>query len=66
LSHNEILNASEEFNVDFIGLQLVPVFDTGDNDYIVFDIKNGNWCKFNIVDSIQFKQKSLLNELFRK
>jgi len=65
LSHKEILNASEELSVDFTGLQLIPIFDSGDNDYIVFDIEKSNWCKFNIVDSVQFKQKSLLSEFFR-
>jgi hypothetical protein len=66
LSHKEILNACEELSVNFIELQLIPVFDTGDNDYIVFDIENKNWCKFNIVDSVKFKQKSLLSEFFEK
>ena len=66
LSHNEILNASDELSVDFTGLRLIPIFDTGDNDYIVFDIGNDKWCKFNIVDSVKFKQKSLLSEFFRK
>ena len=66
LSHKEIFDASEELSVDFVGLQLIPIFDTGDNDYIVFDIVNDNWCKFNIVDSVKFKQKSLLNEFFKK
>jgi hypothetical protein len=66
LSHKEIINASEELSVDFTSLQLIPIFDTGDNDYIMFDIKNKNWCKFNIVDSVKFKQKSLLSEFFIK
>ena len=66
LSHKEIFNAPDELSIDFIGLQLVPIFDTGDNDYIVFDIENDNWCKFNIVDAVKFKQKALLSEFFRK
>ena len=66
LSHEEILKAPNELNVDFVGLKLIPILDTGDNDYIVFDIENNNWCKFNIVDSIKFKQLQSLGEFFRK
>jgi len=66
LSHEEILKAPNELNVDFVGLKLIPILDTGDNDYIVFDIENNNWCKFNIVDSIKFKQRQSLGEFFRK
>jgi len=65
LSHKEILNASEELSVDFNTLKIVPIFDTGDNDYIVFDVENNNWCKFNIVDSVKFKQRQLLKEFFK-
>jgi hypothetical protein len=66
LSHTEILEAPKDLSVDFIGLKLIPIFDTGDNDYIVFDIENNCWCKFNIVDAIKFKQRQSLNEFFRK
>jgi len=66
LSHKEILDATKELNVDFIGLQIIPIFDTGDNDYIVFDIENNSWCKFNIVDSVKYKHRSSLNDFFRK
>ena len=65
LSYTDIVKAPEDLSVDFIGLQLIPLFDTGDNDYIVFDIGNDNWCKFNIVDAVKFKQKSMLNDFFR-
>ena len=64
LSHDEILNASRELDVDFVELQLIPLMDTGDNDFIVFDIDGGNWCKFNIVDSIKFKHKESLEGFF--
>jgi hypothetical protein len=64
LAKTEIIEASKELQVDFIGLQLIPIFDTGDNDFIVFDIESNIWCKFNIVDSIKFKRKKALSEFF--
>jgi len=60
LSNREMLNANAELGVDFIHLRIIPVFDTGDNDYIVCDLTDNSWCKFNIVDSIKFMQNQTL------
>lgn len=66
LSHREMLNANTELAVDFIHLKLIPVFDTGDNDYIVCDLTNNSWCKFNIVDSIKYMQNQTLAMLLNQ
>lgn len=64
LSCEEIVDASQDMNVDFIELKLIPIIDTGDNDYIVYDIEKSSWCKFNIVDGVKFKQREALKEFF--
>ncbi|MBT9146549.1 MAG: hypothetical protein DDT32_00283 [Syntrophomonadaceae bacterium] len=64
LSCEEIVNASQDMNVDFIKLKLIPVIDTGDNDYIVYDIEKSSWCKFNIVNGVKFKQRETFKEFF--
>ena len=54
LSHAEITDASSDMAVDFIGKKILPLFDMGDNDYIVYDITEKVWCMFNIVDDVKF------------
>jgi hypothetical protein len=66
LSHREILNANTELGVDFVRLSLVPVLDTGDNDYIAYDTEGNTWCKFNIVDSIKYLQHHTLAKLLKR
>ena len=56
LASHEVLRANEDLDVDFIAQLLLPVFDTGDNDYIVFDFSEQVWCLFNIVEEIKFKK----------
>jgi hypothetical protein len=63
LSHDEILSAPSDMAVDFIGEKIVPIFDVGDNDYIVYDIAEGAWCRYNIVDGIKFGKSKALTEL---
>lgn len=61
LSLEEILDAPTDMAVDFVGKKFLPVFDLGDNDYIVFDLEEQAWYKFNIVDEVKFsKSLSLL------
>lgn len=54
ISLKEILEPIEYFNVDFPKHRLIPVFDCGDNDFIVYRISDGKWLKFNIVDELSF------------
>lgn len=63
LSYNEILDAEEDLGVNFIQKQLLPLFDCGDNDFIVYHISNGKWSLFNIIDECVFKNASSFEEL---
>lgn len=63
LGNSSILDAIEDLQVNFIDYGLIPVFDAYDNDYICYQIENGKWCMFNIVDEVSFKKDSTLNEL---
>lgn len=62
LSNDEILNASSDMAVDFLGKHILPVIDVGDNDYIVYDLEEKCWYKFNIVDEIKFSKAISLSE----
>ena len=62
LSHAEIRDASADMAVDFISQGILPVFDVGDNDYIVYDTKEQTWSKYNIVDEIKFSKTQDLTE----
>ena len=60
----EIINATADLEVDFVAHALLPIFDIGDNDFVVFDFSENCWCLFNIVDEIKFrKTKDLINVL---
>jgi hypothetical protein len=56
LSDCEILTASEDLSMDFVGKSLLPLFDIGDNDFIVFDLSENCWYLFNIADEVKFKR----------
>ena len=58
LSFHEILTANEDLKVDFIAQSLLPVFDIGDNDFVVYDFSEQVWCLFNIVDEVKFRKSS--------
>lgn len=64
LSIKEVLDASEDLHVDFGELKILPLFDTGDNDFIVYRFESDTWSKFNIIDECFFKNKNLLEEYF--
>lgn len=64
LSHAEIIDASVDMAVDFIAKGILPLFDVGDNDYIVYDILEKVWCKFNIVDEVKFSTSHSISEFF--
>ncbi len=56
LSTSEILNAKEMLHVDFPAAGILPVFDCGDNDFIVYRLTDKKWVKFNIVDETSFSE----------
>lgn len=64
VSKQEILVSVEEIHVDFVAENIIPVFDTMDNDFICYDLKKKNWTLFNIVDRIKFSpQKDICDFL---
>ena len=56
LSNAETLNATEDLEVDFVGKSILPLFDIGDNDFIVFDFSDDCWYLFNIVDEVSLRK----------
>jgi len=62
LSHDWILEASDDMEVDFIKWQLIPVFDMLDNDFVCYDVANGNWCMFYIATELKFNEGRTLEE----
>lgn len=54
LSLEEVQNAEKQLHINFIEKKIIPIFDTGDNNFIVFNIKDSSWAKFNIVDEILY------------
>ena len=63
LSVDEILDTNNDLQVDFVSLQLIPLIDCFDNDYICYDLENESWTMFNIVEEIKFKQTKNLVDL---
>lgn len=64
LSIEEILDASEDLHVDFEEQMLLPVIDTGENDFIVYHAEDDTWSKFNIIEECHFKVKKSFYEYF--
>lgn len=64
LSLDEIINAKENFQVDFPKKQVIPLFDLCDNDFIVYHVNENKWSIMNITDSIfSLKTTNLLSLL---
>ena len=59
ISYVEIKNASEEYGVDFISKQILPLFDCYDNDFIVYCYDKKIWALYNIIDDLNDEEKSL-------
>ena len=66
ISLSELLCAEERIGVPFRSIQVIPVVDLGDNDYIVYDGKEKAWFVYNIVDEIFFDASASFEELFRR
>ena len=63
LSRSRILSASVDVELDFVELGLIPLFDTGDNDFIAYDTKNGGWCMFSLASATKFDEAEKLEDL---
>lgn len=64
LSKQEVLDATSDLNVSFKEKSLIPMFDSGDNDYIVFSFDEKCWYKYNIVDDVLFCKHYSIMEYF--
>lgn len=62
LSQKEVLNATNDLQVDFLKINIIPIIDSGDNDFICYDLGLNKWYKFNIVDQIKFKERNSIND----
>jgi hypothetical protein len=65
LSLEEIVSAEQELHVAFKAKGLLPLFDTGDNNFVVFNCRTNTWAKFNIVDETVYGSKPTLDALLR-
>ena len=63
LSINEIKTAEEDLHVCFKLLKMLPLFDTGDNDFVVYSFEDNTWKLFNIIDKCDFYQSADLKSL---
>lgn len=63
LAFEEILDAEQDLHVDFREKGMLPLADCGENDFIVYHVKDRLWSVFNIVDEAIFRKKNSLEEL---
>lgn len=59
----EIVQASENLHFDFIQLKIIPFFDCGENDFIVYLLAENKWAMLNIVDEVCWKKNHQLEAL---
>lgn len=64
LSLDEIVNADKEIHVNFTEKQIIPLFDCGENDFIVYNYASLEWSKFNIIEECAFKSRKTISDLF--
>lgn len=65
LTFPEITNPDENFGVDFIKKQMIPLFDFGDNTIGVYDLEESSFCKFDTVDMRIFYKKKELDDFLK-
>jgi len=58
LSSNAILNAYNDLYIDFVGLNLLPLFFIGDSEYIVYDLKKRRYALYDISDDDEYSEES--------
>jgi hypothetical protein len=62
LSANAIVNAYNDLYIDFVSLNLIPLFDIGDSEYIVYDLKKRCYALYDISDDDEYREASDLLE----
>lgn len=65
LSMDEILDAKEDLQIDFLSQGMIPLFDCFDNDFIVYMFNEKKYAKYNIVEEIAFKRRDNLLDYFK-
>jgi hypothetical protein len=64
LSAKAILNAYNDLYIDFVSLNLVPLFDIGDSEYIVYDLKKKRYALYDISEDDEHSEETdLMNYL---
>ena len=63
LSFEEIVDASEELEVDAVELGIIPLIDAYDCAYIVYLTKENKWARFSSVDETVYMKKASLAEV---
>lgn len=49
----------------FKKLQIIPLVDGGDNDFIAYNFAEDVWIRYNVVEEIGFGKKKKLNEILK-
>jgi len=62
LSAKAILNAYNDLYIDFVDLNLVPLFDIGDDEYIVYDLKKKCYALYDISEDDEHSEESDLSK----
>ena len=63
ISSKEILRTEEFVGVDFKDLNMIPLIDCKDDDYIVFNFETQKYEMYNIYDEVSFREADGLEEL---
>ena len=66
LAVKEILNANEELEINFVKKELLPLFDTMDNDFICYDFQQDKFCLFNIIEDVKYLTVDSIEEIIKK
>jgi len=63
LCFEEIKDASDDYEVDFVEMGILPVIDAYDNTFIVYSFEDDLWAMYNISDDILFDENKSLEEI---
>ena len=65
LSADNILDESDDLASECTELDLLPLFDIGDNTYIVYNLNKKCWSKFNLGEGSLFEEAQNLLEYLK-
>ena len=65
LSLNEVVHAEADLHIPFKKRQIIPLIDTGDNDFIAYNFAENVWLRYNVVEEVGFGKKKNLNEILK-